>query len=79
MSIAYVLISCEIGEEKSLIDELKSLPNVKEVTSVIGIYDVIIKLGASSDEEIKDIVVSKIRNIQKVRTTLTLTTIESQG
>ncbi len=77
MSIAYVLISCDVGDEKSLMDELKTIPNVKQVTGVMGSYDVIAKLEASSNEEIKDIV-SKIRNL-KVRTTLTLTVIESQG
>jgi len=73
MNITYVLISCEVGAEKSILAELKSLESVKEISGVMGEYDIIVKLEATSDEEIKDILVSKIRNLQKVRTTITLT------
>ena len=72
MNITYVLISCEVGAEKSILAELKSLESVKELSSLFGSYDIIVKLEATSEEKIKDIVVSKIRNLKKIRTTITL-------
>ena len=72
MSITYVLIICEVGAEKSILAELKSLESVKEISGLFGSYDIIVKLEATSEEKIKDIVVSKIRNLKKIRTTVTL-------
>jgi len=73
MNTAYVLLSCEVGTEKSILVELKSLESVKEISGLFGSYDIIVKLEATSEEKLKDIVVSKIRNLKKIRTTVTLT------
>ena len=78
MNISYVLIVCDVGAEKSILSELKSLESVKEVSGLFGGYDIIVKLEAMSEEEIKDIVVSKIRNLKKIRTIVVLTVKETQ-
>lgn len=78
MNISYVLIVCEVSTEKSILDELKSLELVKEISGLFGSYDIIVKLEAASEDELKDIVVSKIRNLKKIRTTVTLTVKETQ-
>jgi len=78
MNITYVLIVCEVGAEESTLAELKSLESVKEISRVMGSYDIIVKLEAISEEELEDIVVSKIRNLQKIRTTITLRVKEIQ-
>ena len=72
MNISYVLIVCDVGAEKSILSELKSLESVKEIRGLFGSYDIIVKLEATSEEELKDIVVSKLRNLKNIRTTLTL-------
>ena len=53
MNIAYVLISCEVGTEKSVLAELKSLESVKEISGLFGSYDIIVKLEAASEEKLK--------------------------
>jgi len=78
MNITYVMIVCEVGAEESILAELKSLESVKEISRVMGSYDIIVKLEATSEEELKDIVVSKIRNLRQVRTTVTLAVKEIQ-
>ena len=78
MNISYVLIVCEVGAAESILAELKSLESVKEISGLFGSYDIIVKLEATSEEEIKDIVVSKIRNLQQVRTIVTLIVKEIQ-
>ena len=77
MNIAYVLIICEVGTEKSVLAELKSLESVKEISGLFGSYDIIVKLEAASEEKLKEIVVSKIRNLKKIRTTVTLSVKET--
>ena len=72
MNIVYVLIVCEVGTEKSILVELKSLESVKEISGLFGSYDIIVKLEVASEEELEDIVISKIRTLKKIRTTLTL-------
>ncbi len=72
MNISYVLIVCEVGALESILTELKSLESVKEISGLFGSYDIIVKLEATSEEEIKDIVVSKIRNLKNIRTIVTL-------
>jgi len=72
MNTVYVLIVCEVGAEKSILAELKSLESAKEVSGLFGSYDIIVKLEGASEEKLKDIVESKIRNLKKIRTTITL-------
>ena len=50
MNISYVLIVCEVGAEKSILAELKSLESVKEISGLFGSYDIIVKLEATSEE-----------------------------
>ncbi len=78
MNTSYVLISCEVGAERSILAELKSLESIKEISGLFGSYDIIVKLEATSEEKLEDIVVSKIRNIQKIRTIVTLKVREAQ-
>ncbi len=78
MNTAYVLISCEVGTEESILAKLKSLESVKEISGLFGSYDIVVKLEAASEEELKDIVVLKIRNLKKIRTTVTLRVKETQ-
>jgi len=78
MNTSYVLISCEVGAERSILAELKSLESIKEISGLFGSYDIIVKLEATSEEKLEDIVISQIRNIQKIRTTVTLKVREAQ-
>lgn len=72
MSYAYVLINCDLGSEENVLSELKSIKKVKESHGVFGAYDIVAKVEAPSDHMIKDVVTTKIRSIDRVRSTLTL-------
>ena len=73
---AYVLINVDMGKERAVLDQLKSVENVKEGWVVYGIYDVIVKLEAERVENLKEIISEKIRKIDGVQATLTLIPIE---
>jgi len=72
MTIAYVLISCDLGYETAIIDELKQLANVKEAHGILGAYDILVKVKSDSGESLRDTITWKIRKLNRVRSTLTL-------
>jgi len=78
MEIAYVLISCDLGYEAEVIDELKHLDNVKEAHGVFGAYDILTKLESDNMEHLRDTITWKIRKLNRVRSTLTLIVPEKQ-
>ena len=73
VSSAFVLISVDYGSEESIVSVLKSVEEIKEICRTNGVYDMVIRLESDS-ESTHGIVLQKIRNIPKVRSTLTLTT-----
>ena len=78
MAIAYVLVNCDLGFEAEIIDEIKQLEDVKEVHGVFGAYDILAKVESANVENLRDIITWKIRKLSRVRSTLTLLTIEGQ-
>ena len=72
MVTAYVLISCDLGFDVEIIDEIKQLEDVKEVRGVFGVYDILVKLELANVENLRDIITWKIRKLNRVRSTLTL-------
>ena len=79
MAQAFVLINCELGSEEHIITELKTMSDVKEVQGTFGAYDIIAKVSSESVEKIRETITWKIRKIEKIRSTLTLTKVEGQG
>ncbi len=79
METVYVLIQCDLGAEISIIDEIMKIPEIKEVRGTYGIYDIFCKIEAESNDTVDDIITNKIRNIPKIRATITLHSIPSQG
>ena len=79
MESLYILINCDLGSEVDIINELGKIPEVKEVRGTYGIYDIFVKLQAESNSALETIITHKIRRLPKVRSTVTLTPILSQG
>ena len=75
---AYVLMSCDLGSEKNLIDLLKITEGVKEAHGTLGLYDLIVQIESDSEEKIQTIVTNKIRKLSKIHSTMTLTRSESE-
>ncbi|MCD6208621.1 MAG: Lrp/AsnC ligand binding domain-containing protein [Thermoproteales archaeon] len=71
MTVAYVLISTEIGAEASVLESLQSMSEVEEGYIIYGIYDIIAKLNVENEEKLKEVVTS-IRRIEGVKSTLTI-------
>lgn len=72
MTIAYVLLNCDLGAEEDLIEKLKELEQVKDVFETIGTHDMMVKLEAENFEKIREIVSWNIQKLDKIRSTSTL-------
>ena len=79
MPEAYVLVNCELGAEEEVISEFKALEHVRSVYGTFGAYDIIVEVEADTTEKLRETVTSKIRKMDKIRSTLTLTVVEGQG
>lgn len=72
MSKAFVAIHCETGKENQVIRNLMEIRGVSEVTGVLGLYDVVIKVEASSSSALEDVITKYVRKVPHVLTTMTL-------
>ena len=76
MPTAYVLINYEIGAEQNILNKLKNVPGIVEVSEVNGIYDIVVKIASDNLDSLKETITQHIRRIDTVRSTLTLIVVE---
>ena len=72
MSTAFVLINCEAGFDEVVLDNLKSIIEVKSSKRVTGPYDMVAKIDLPDEKDLRDIIAWKIRIMKNVMSTLTL-------
>lgn len=73
MALGFVLIKIAPGKERRVYDRIASIKEVEELYPLFGEYDLIAKIVVKDFEELSDIVVNKIRTIEGVLETKTLT------
>jgi DNA-binding Lrp family transcriptional regulator len=78
MSTAYILINYEIGTEDKILNRLKDLSGVVEVSEVNGIYDIVVKITSDNLDDIKETITKHIRTIKTIRSTMTLIVTEDK-
>ena len=76
MATAFVLINAEIGGEEEVLRAIEKVEGVEEAYILYGVYDIIVKIRAETMNRLKDVVISDIRRINKVRSTLTMIVFE---
>lgn len=78
MPIAYVLIRTDIGAERKVLDELRKLEGVEEAFLIFGPWDIIVKLNVPDRTELNRLVIWKIRRMEHITQTQTLSVIEEE-
>lgn len=76
MSVAFILVNCDLGYENQTITQLKK--HCDEVQGTFGIFDFICKLNYDDMESFED-TLKKIRCIEKITHTNTIHTIPEQS
>ena len=78
MAKAFVFINVESGSENEVLERLREVPEVKESYFVYGVYDIVAKVETDSMERLKEVISSKVRRLDNVRSTLTTIVIEGK-
>jgi DNA-binding Lrp family transcriptional regulator len=71
MEMAFVLLTSETGFERDVLEDLKDITEVKEAFRLYGVYDIILRVEVDTREDVKELV-REIRQMEKVRSTLTM-------
>lgn len=72
MEKSYLLISCEIGTENEVVSRLMQLDGIKQVTVTYGDYDIVVEAQTEDAKMMEDLITSKIRKLEKIRSAITL-------
>lgn len=75
----FVLINTEAGSEENVVNQIKSMKNVKEAYTLYGVYDAIAFVEAEKIEDLKNIVSYELRKISGVRSTVTMMVAEGKA
>jgi len=79
METAYVLVNCDLGAEEEIIEDLKHMDSVKEISGTFGAYDIIAKVEHQDKDKLRETITWNIRKLAHVRSTLTLMGIPKQS
>ncbi len=71
MPMAYILLNTEIGAEREVLNNLRAIDGVQEAFSLLGIYDIIARIKADTQEKLTQMINEKLE-IGKVHSKLTI-------
>ena len=71
MASAFVLVNCHFPFDIRIKDEILKMPSMANVYRISGRYDLIVKVNANTEEEIKEII-SDINRLRGVDATVTI-------
>lgn len=72
MISALVLINCRFPFDTKIVDELNKLSAVNMVYRTTGIYDLIVKINADTENDLRKTVCADISMIHNVSSTVTM-------
>jgi DNA-binding Lrp family transcriptional regulator len=76
MAIGFVLMHVISQHENRVFNKLSKIPEIIEIHSLFGEYDLIAKIEAKDYESIAEIIIHKIKTIDGITDTKTLTGIK---
>ena len=57
----------ELGEALQVVEELRKIPQVKEMSYITGEYDIVLRIAGESSEELHQLFITQIDKIEDVR------------
>jgi DNA-binding Lrp family transcriptional regulator len=72
MVSAFVLVNCHFPFDTRIMDELSKMLTVANVYRISGRYDLIVKVNANTEDELKEIISTDINRLQGVDATITI-------
>ncbi|UCG40744.1 MAG: Lrp/AsnC ligand binding domain-containing protein [Acidimicrobiia bacterium] len=68
---AYILIQTEVGRAAAVAEAVRGISGIEQVDDVTGPYDVIVRAGAESVDELGRLVVAQVQAVAGITRTLT--------
>lgn len=72
MISALVLINCRFPFDTKIVDELNKLSAVNMIYRTAGIYDLIVKISANTENDLRKTVCADISMIHNINSTVTM-------
>lgn len=76
MPRAIVLVNADVGKETEVYTSIRQIPEVSEVHTSYGTYDIIAIVNAETNEKLKGVITSRIRSIPSIRSTLSMPVVD---
>jgi DNA-binding Lrp family transcriptional regulator len=76
MPKAFVFANVEAGSETEVLKRLRDISEVKEAYCLYGVYDIVVRVETDSVERLKEVITSRVRGLDKIRSTLTTIAME---
>ncbi len=76
MPRAIILVNADVGKEADVYSSIKQIPEVAEVHTSYGTYDIIAIINADSNDRLKGIITTRIRSIPFIRSTLSMPVVD---
>ncbi|MHA1231419.1 MAG: Lrp/AsnC family transcriptional regulator [Candidatus Helarchaeota archaeon] len=68
---ALMVIKAETGKWKDVIESLKGITHIKQISALTGIYDILLEIQVKEMEELNDVILEKIDKIDGIISTNT--------
>ena len=72
MPSAIIILNTDIGKENEVAENISKIQGVESSHVVYGVYDIVAKVSADSDDRLDSMILNRIRKVPFVRSTLTL-------
>jgi len=79
MAQAFITICCTKSDESNIMKNLDGIPEVVEANILVGSFEIICKIVASTYNDISEIICKKIRKIPEIKSTTTINVVNNQG
>ncbi len=76
MPKAFIMLNTEMGKERIILEKLRKTPQVNKAHYVYGVYDLVVEVEADTMDALKQSIFKEIRNLEGVRSTLTMVALE---
>ena len=78
MQTIFIMVKCDLGKAYEVADEsVQSIPEVSEVHSISGQYDLLMKCYLDQDVDIGHFVTGKVQRLAGVKDTFTIITFKA--
>jgi len=74
------LVKVNVGKDREVFNEIQNLQKIyriREVASVFGVYDLVVKVEAETHKDLEAVVFDALRQIPGVRETVTIVVVRS--